>query len=30
MDPRALFFQNLREIAAGLEPQNSPVRAKIR
>jgi hypothetical protein len=30
MDPRALFFQNLREIAASLEPQFSSLRAKAR
>ena len=30
MDPRALFFQNLREIAASLGPQYSSVRAKAR
>jgi hypothetical protein len=30
MDPRALFFQNLREIAATLEPQNPSLRAKAR
>ena len=30
MDPRALFFQNLREIAASLEPQYSSARAKAR
>jgi hypothetical protein len=30
MDPRALFFQNLREIAASLEPQYSSLRAKAR
>jgi len=30
MDPRALFFQNLREIAASLEPQCSSARAKAR
>jgi amino acid adenylation domain-containing protein len=30
MDPRALFFQNLREIAASLEPQYSSALAKAR
>jgi hypothetical protein len=30
MDPRALFFQNLREIAASLEPQYFSRRAKAR
>jgi acyl carrier protein len=30
LDPRALFFQNLREIAASLESGDSPVRAEAR
>jgi AMP-binding enzyme C-terminal domain/Phosphopantetheine attachment site len=30
MDPRALFFQNLREIAGSLESQDAPVRALAR
>jgi nonribosomal peptide synthetase DhbF len=30
MDPRALFFQSLREIAASLEPQYPTLRAKAR
>ena len=30
LDPRALFFQNLREIAANLEPGEPLARAKTR